>query len=236
MSAQYEPREGDYVTVRRYIQPTTGERTLYSEHMGQITLADREADGYRIWLNTLPDDEWIFTGCQFLGQGVNGRGPASLVTEVAPAAQDGHRVQLTPDLALLLDAGLCIVAEIADPAAGGEVLRRVTITNVDAVKSALDALRTVQHEHEHEADLRRAAGPGEKRRAEGRYTKREVVEELVSRGIPRFEAVGAASRAGRHAGTPAQTPDGVSVTRGTDSWYRVTPEAASSSAAEHDAR
>ena len=170
----YEPRLGDWVTVRRWIKPTTGERTLHGEYAGRITDVQPEADGHLIWLDTLPAGEWIFTGYQFLGQGTDGKGPASLVTEVTPTELDGLRIQLTPDLALLLDASQCIVLEVTDPAAGGEALRRITVTDVDAFKAGLHDVREAQRAVLREADLRRVAGPDEKRRAEGRYTKTEA--------------------------------------------------------------
>jgi len=181
-SGTYVPRPGDWVTIRRYIRRgLVTEPELQSEQAGRISRAEPEADGWRIWLDTLPDGEWIFTGYQFLGQDVDGRGPASLVTEIAPMARDGQHIQLTPDLALLLDASQCIVAEVTDPAAGGEVLRRVTITNVDAFKAALDTLREAQRAELAEADNARVTGRGSRRRDEGRLTEREAVEWLACR-------------------------------------------------------
>src|SRR6185437_7361200 len=193
MSAQdaagaYEPRQGDYVTVRRYIQPTTGERTLHSEHLGQITGVCPQSGGYRIWLNTLPDDEWIYTGYQFLGAGTDGSGPASLVTEIAPMKADGLRIQVSPDLALLLDASQCIVAEVTDPAAGGEVLRRVTITNVDKVKATLDTLRAAQQDRLRDADQARVASIYAHRCTEGKLDRQDAVEWLIARGMSRMKA------------------------------------------------
>jgi hypothetical protein len=55
-----------------------------------------------------------------------------------------HRFQLTPDLALVLDESLCIVAEVSIPRMSGRIVRRVTITNVEAFKDALDVLRAAQ--------------------------------------------------------------------------------------------
>ena len=200
-SGAYVPRTGDWVTIRRYIrQGPAGALTLKSEYAGRISSLEPQADGWRIWLDTLPDSEWIFTGYQFLGQAADGSGPASLVTEVTPMTHDGQRIALTPDFALLLDASQCIVAEVTDPAAGGEVLRRITITDVDAFKAALDTLRAAQQVKLAEAVERRRQGPDERRRAEGRLTRGEAVDYLMAElRMPRGIAVGVTGRALRSA-------------------------------------
>jgi hypothetical protein len=134
------------VTVRRYIAPTTGERTLESEYTGTLTDAVPHADGWLITLNNRPDQ--IFTGYQFLGAGAGVgagvAGPASLVTEVT-RAEPGEGTfgrLLTPDMAIAVDGSGCIVLVVTEPR--GQLLRVVTVTNVDAFKAALDDARAAQ--------------------------------------------------------------------------------------------
>lgn len=187
--AGYVPRVGDRVTVRRYIAPTTGKRTLEAEHAGVITDAEPHADGWFIRLDTHLDR--IFTGYQFLGAGSNGQGAASLVTEVTPAEPGAASFarQLSPDLLLGVDGSGCIVLVVTGPQ--GKLLRVVTVGDVDAFKAALDNARTAQRVHLAEAERARLDGPDDKRRAEGRLTKREAVDWLMARtGETRASAVG----------------------------------------------
>lgn len=255
MSAQqeggaYEPRPGDQVTVRRYITPTHGERTLETEHAGVITEAVPHADGWYIQLDSY--EHRIFTGYQFLGAGsglANETGPASLLTEVIPGrpastehatwayvpgergafvgvisaqpdvdrfepggqealwtcthrhrsrgdaskcaqAELGRRAQeqpapdltvavVSPDLTVAVDGSGCIVLLVTDGAAG-KLLRKVTVTDVDAVKAALDDARLAQRIALEEAERARLCGADEKRRSEGRLNRHEAMEWLVS--------------------------------------------------------
>lgn len=64
-----------------------------------------------------------------------------------PAAPPLFRRDLSPDLAVLLDASCCIVLEVTDGPAG-RVLRRVAVTNAGALTAALDDARTFQRVNE----------------------------------------------------------------------------------------
>lgn len=172
----YVPRPGERVTVRRYIAPTTGERTLDSEHTGIATeVSPGDSTGYYLMLDSYPDR--IFTGYQFLGAGADGRSPASLVTEVTPAKATFSR-QVSPELVVGTDGSQCIVLLVGGTGPK-DPIRKVTVTDVDALKAALDDARTYQRIALDEADAVRPRGPEGKRRAEGKFTKWEVVEHLA---------------------------------------------------------
>jgi hypothetical protein len=179
--------------VRRYIRDgNTGERTPEAEHVGVITEAEPHADGWFLWLDSY--EHRIFTGYQFLGAGKDGHSPASLVTEVIPVqSARPFRVQLTPDLALVVDSSQCIVLVVTDGAAGN-VLRRITVTDVGEFKDTLDAARAAQHEELAEASLRSLAGITEKRRAEGKLGRSGAVEWLIDKGQSRGAAVSIVER------------------------------------------
>lgn len=180
----YEPRPGERVTVRRYIAPTTGERTLDSEYAGLVTeVTPGDSTGYYLRLDTCPDR--IFTGYQFLGAGTDGSGPASLVTEVTPGP---FARQLSPELVVGTDSAQCIVLLVGGTGPKDPV-RKVTVSDVDAFKAALDDARTAQHVALEEADAQRVPGIGVKHRAEGKLEKREAVEWLIARPMSRQRAV-----------------------------------------------
>lgn len=63
------------------------------------------------------------------------------------------RRDLSPDLAVLLDDSGSVVFEVTDGMAG-HVLRRVTVTNVAAVKAALDDALTFQRVNDEQAGCR----------------------------------------------------------------------------------
>jgi hypothetical protein len=175
LTADYTPRVGDPVRVRRWVKPNGRDaREDESVYVGRITEARPHADGWFIDLDSHPDQ--IFTGYQFVGTG-------SLLTEVAPLddtdGSEAYRVQVTPDLAVILDGSQCVVLEVSE---AGRVLRRVTVTNVAALKTSLDGARAAQREVEAAGRTRRYAGPDEARRARGQLTKIEAVEWLITHG------------------------------------------------------
>jgi hypothetical protein len=189
-AAKYEPRQGDKVTVRRYIQPTAGERTLDVELSGVITDPPQYvADGYYLWLDSVPD--MIFTGYQFLGVGEDGHSPANLVTEVEltePARPELYRQQVTPDMSVIAD-GAAVVLEVTDGLAG-HVVRRVTLANHAEFFNAIEASRIANIEYQADADRRRTEGLTEARRARGHLLRSEAVDWLMARGRSRNEAAG----------------------------------------------
>lgn len=194
----YEPRPGERVTVRRYIAPTTGERSLCAEHVGIVTeTAPGDSTGYYLRLDTCPDR--IFTGYQFLGAGTDGSGPSSLVTEVMPVKATFSR-QISPELVVGTDSSQCIVLLVGGTGPK-DPIRKVTVSDVDAFKAALDDARTAQHIALEEADTQRVPGIDEKRRAEGKLTKGEAVDWLTGKGYGRGHAVRVADRLCREGGS-----------------------------------
>jgi hypothetical protein len=111
---------------------------------------------------------------------------------------DIYRRQLSPDLAVVLDASCCIVLEVSEGTAG-RVLRRVAVGDMAAYRTALDDAHVVQRVKADEAEERRLAGRDEKRQAEGKLDRPVAVEWLMERGKSRGEAVGIT--AGLRAGT-----------------------------------
>jgi hypothetical protein len=181
----YTPRVGDPVRVTRYIRTTAGARSDERVYVGRITEVEGpEAGGWFIMLDTHPDQ--IYTGYQFLGAGnaANG-GPSSLVTEVTQLDDtdglEAYREQVAPDLAVTLDGSQCVVLNVTDPQTGVR-LHQVTVTNVAALKTALDGALTAQQVVEASGNSRRYVGPDAARRARGQLTKREAVEWLTGRG------------------------------------------------------
>ena len=190
----YVPRPGERVTVRRYMQPTLTpgdpERCLMIQFTGVIArLSDLE---HKIYFEPgsmvteylrLPHDgpEWLSpvgTDYVYLGQSAGGY----YVTEVVPAEQAAGTFarQVTPDLVVGTDSSQCIVLLV-----GGigpkDPIRKVTVTDVDALKAALDDARTAQRIAMKESDAARLRGPDEARRARGRLTRNEAVDWLVRR-------------------------------------------------------
>jgi hypothetical protein len=193
----YTPRVGDPVRVTRYIRTTAGARSDERVYVGRITEVEGpEAGDWFIMLDTHPDQ--IYTGYQFLGAGTaaNG-GPSSLVTEVTPLddtdGQEAYRVQVAPDLAVTLDGSQCVTLDVTDPQTGVR-LHQVTVTNVAALKAALDGALTAQQVMEASGNSRRYAGPDAARRARGQFTKPEAVEWLIdNKGTSRGGAQRAAN-------------------------------------------
>jgi hypothetical protein len=197
----YVPRPGDRVTVRRYQQPTLADgdpqRSMTFQVTGTLTGAKSQADGVMLHfdlqdLTVQYDDdghrypemfEQVFTGYVFLK-------PDYLVTEVVPAADtDGETFgrQLSPELVVATDSSQCIVLLV-----GGigpeDPIRRVTVSDVDALKAALDDARTAQRAALAAADERGMQGVGEARRARGRLDRYEASKWLTARGMPRARA------------------------------------------------
>jgi hypothetical protein len=199
----YEPRPGDRVTVRRYQQPTLTpgdpERKLTFQFTGTVT--KRSQKGNIAFLRFDSDDVVL----QYDDDGhrspdlfdlvcldyvfVN---PGYLVTEVVPAGTvpgEAFRVQVTPDMAVVVDPSQCVVLEVTDRA-GGPVLRRVTVTGIGHFKAVLDAAREAQEAELGKSDRRRAAGLAEARRGRGILTQYEAVEWLIRTGpVSRQRAV-----------------------------------------------
>jgi hypothetical protein len=193
----YTPRVGDPVRVTRYIRTTAGARSDERVYVGRITEVEGpEAGDWFIMLDTHPDQ--IYTGYQFLGAGTaaNG-GPSSLVTEVTPLddtdGQEAYRVQVAPDLAVTLDGSQCVTLDVTDPQTGVR-LHQVTVTNVAALKAALDGALTAQRILADLAERRRYAGLDEARRARGRLNRIEAVDWLIGKGRSRQGAVWASGQ------------------------------------------
>jgi hypothetical protein len=189
----YTPCVDDRVRVARYIRTTAGARSDERVYVGRITEVEGpEAGDWFIMLDTHPDQ--IYTGYQFLGTAANG-GPSSLVTEVTRLddtdGQEAYREQVTPDLAVTLDGSQCVTLDVTDPQTGVR-LHQVTVTNVAALKTALDGALAAQQVVEAAGSARRHAGLGEARRARGVFTKIEAVSWLIDRGRSRSGAVWAA--------------------------------------------
>jgi hypothetical protein len=72
-----------------------------------------------------------------------GEGPEAADPAPADREPDIFRQDLSPDLAVVVDASQCIVLEVTDGAAG-RVLRRPTVSNIDAHIRALDDARVAQ--------------------------------------------------------------------------------------------
>jgi hypothetical protein len=217
LTAGYTPRKGDRVRVTRYIRTTDGVRSDETVQVGEISnVHGLEAGGYRIWLDGRP--ECIFTGYQFLGAGTAASdrpGPSSLVTEVTRLDDtdglEAYREQVAPDLAVTLDGSQCVVLNVTDPQTGVR-LHQVTVTNVAALKAALDGALTAQQVMEASGNSRRYAGPDAARRARGQLTKIEAVEWLIGKSMARGHAIAVVDRAQRYAHlgspVPARTAQG----------------------------
>lgn len=109
-----------------------------------------------------------------------GTGPEASEPAMADAVKtDRFRQQLSPDLWIVTDAAANVVFEVTTPA--GRILRRVAVSPATVALVMGDAAMCARLDTE-EADVRRLAGPDEKRRSEGRLTKREAVEWLIAKG------------------------------------------------------
>lgn len=211
-AAGYVPGEGDRVMVRRWEQPTLAdadpERVLSFQFAGTVIEVDRSqgrALYYFDWddLAVIYDNvgydaadlRAICPDAVFLPAGENGS-QAYLVTEmtpVDPSAREPYRVQLSPDMAVTLDGSQCVVLDITDPRAG-VTEHRVTVSSVDALKTALDGALAAQRVVTDAGDRRRYAGLGEARRARGQLTRPEAVDWLIGKGYGRGLAVNVTGR------------------------------------------
>lgn len=189
-AAAYVPQVGDRVRVRRWVQTTAGERSDETVRTGKVTDAYPHADDWYLQLDERL--EWVFTGYQFLGAGQDGRGPASLMTEVTPLddtdGQDAYRQQVTPELAVALDGSQCVVLDVTHPHSGIR-LHQVTISDVAALKAALDGALAARQAVEEAGRARRYAGPDEAREARGCLVRAEAVEWLIAKSLSRAGAV-----------------------------------------------
>lgn len=203
----FQPRPGDRLTVRRYIQPTlkTGDPNrrltlqfsavlVTTEYLSSTDTRyhfDVDSAVVDFTEEPVPDTgtlRMIADGYVFLK-------PDYLVTEVAPftaGREDAFRVTLGPDLAVVLDASQCIVLEVSEPY--GLVLRRVTVADVSALRKALDAALAAQHAVTDQAEWQRWLGLQEARRARGQLVRSEAVPWLMERGFPHGEALGLTAR------------------------------------------
>jgi hypothetical protein len=180
--ASYVPRKGDRVRVVRYVNLMDGGgREDRDDRTGEVTNVQPQADGHRVWLDGDPD--WIFTGPQWTGHG-------HLMTEVTPVL---YRVQLSPDLAVRLDGSQCITVDVTDPGTG-KLLHTATVTDVDALKAALDGARDAQRRELGRADERRASGIEEAQEGRGRLSRGAAVERLITFYVPRGLAANAVAR------------------------------------------
>lgn len=123
--------------------------------------------------------------------------------EGEPAAPEHEpvvfRKQVTPDMAVVTEAGGAgIDLEVTD-GLPGHLLRRVAITNVGEFKGALDAASmTQQAAQQNEGRLaaqRRLEGMAEARRLRGEFDRGEAVDFLVGKGVCRTHAAAAVARA-----------------------------------------
>jgi hypothetical protein len=110
------------------------------------------------------------------------------------------------------------------------MLRRVTVTDVAALKSAADNMLAMQARETERADKARYRGPDEKRRAEGKLTKQEAVDVLVGeppRRTQRHHCVAVVERAQKYAHLNGserfQTPHGVYLVSYSDPYWSVRP-------------
>lgn len=105
-----------------------------------------------------------------------GQGPEAAEPEATDLA--AYTCEVTPDMAVVVDASQCIVLRVSEP--HGRLLRTVTVTNVDVLKAALDRARVAQHTALAEADNRRVAGRFDRVRAEGGLDRTEVMDYLAT--------------------------------------------------------
>jgi hypothetical protein len=136
-----------------------------------------------------------------------GEGPepeaASLTAEC-----DLYSCPVSPALRIVLDASCCVVLVVSDPSTG-DMLRRVTVTDVAALKSAADNMLAMQARETERADKARYSGPDEKRRAEGKLTRSEAVDWLIANaGIDRRSAL-AVTDSLRHSAVTYRAVDGM---------------------------
>jgi hypothetical protein len=94
--------------------------------------------------------------------------------------------QVTPELVVATDSSQCIVLLVGGTGPK-DPIRKVTVTNVDVLKAALDDARTAQRIAVEEADEARLRGPDE---ARGQLGRHEAVEWLVGKGYGRNRAAG----------------------------------------------
>jgi hypothetical protein len=163
----------------------------YNEHGSELELARLRLRQARERLTerfpTAARDAQLASVLEGLGDAL-GAGPEAAEPVVpSPAAGRFGRL-LTPDLAIVVDGSGGIVLVVTEPQ--GKLLRKVTVTDVDAFKAALDDARVAQQVALEEADEARLRGPDEKRRAEGKLTRSEAVEWLLAQGgFTRVQAV-----------------------------------------------
>ena len=170
-------------------------RYEYEEHSADLALARTRLRQVRErLLDRFPHaarDGQLSSILEGLGD-VLGTGPELDVSAAQPRIEPNiFAHQVTPDLAIVTDASQCIVAEVSDGTAG-KVLRRVAITDVDALIGALGRALTAQATAMAGAWKQRQADPDEKRRAGGLLTRGEAVEWLMSEargGLDRLSAV-----------------------------------------------
>jgi hypothetical protein len=108
-----------------------------------------------------------------------GAGPELDVSAAQPREPDMlFRARIAENADIVLDASQCVVLEVA-PADARQAPRRATITDVSTVIAALTDALAAQYSALAEAEKSRQDGPDEKRRSEGRLTRREAVEHLA---------------------------------------------------------
>jgi len=72
---------------------------------------------------------------------------------------DRQRYVIGPDLTAVLDEAGCLVLEVHEPGRPAQVLRRVTVTNLEYLVDRLFTLRELRDAAERRAGDERRAGP-----------------------------------------------------------------------------
>jgi hypothetical protein len=148
---------GDQLTVRRYLQTVSGPmapgRMLMFEFTATVTESDVDPQGVNIHFDpetvVITYDDWGQRSrkhLRFIRMAPARLDSLHTWTEAELTPERGmppFRTELAPCAWLELDGSGCIVLEVGHPGQGIPPTR-VTVTNVDAWKSALDNARTFQ--------------------------------------------------------------------------------------------
>jgi hypothetical protein len=168
-------------------------RFEYEEHASDLEEARRRLRQVQERLEAryprAAQDNQLLTLFTCLGDAL-GSGPEISAPEPASAPQGEGTFgrQISPELVVGTDSSQCIVLLVGGTGPK-DPIRKVTVSDVDAFKAALDDARTAQHVALEGADAQRVPGIDEKRRSEGRLTRSEAVEWLIAKGHGRNGAV-----------------------------------------------
>jgi hypothetical protein len=185
--------EVDSATTSAQAQGQLEARFEYEEHGSELELARLRLRQARERLKEryprAAKDAELSCALEGLGDAL-GVGPeASEPATAAEPAAGAFARQLSPELVVGTDSSQCIVLLVGGTGPK-DPIRKVDVTNVDAMKAALDDARTAQHIALEEADAARLHGPDEARGARGQLGRYEAVEWLVGKGYGRNRAAG----------------------------------------------